>query len=111
MSNEVVEKITELDYTLGNIILSNHVQLEARIKMIKEVMKGHGYCLLPELKRLSDTEIKQAIEFAPVCYIGETRISSAVREWSYNHHEVTDKDRIITQATKDKINKDIEEAN
>jgi len=59
MTDKAQRKIKELDYTMGNIILSTHIPLEKRVTMIKEVMEANDYRKLPKEKPrlLSDEEI------------------------------------------------------
>ena len=42
------KEISEFDYSLGNIILSNHTEVGVRVKMVREVISGHGYRKLPD---------------------------------------------------------------
>lgn len=40
----------DFDYSLGNIILADHIRTETRVKMIKEVFEIHGYTQLAKSK-------------------------------------------------------------
>ena len=58
---ELIPEEIDFEYSLGNIILSNHIQLERRIKMVKEIMEGHGYTHLAksqECPECGGTEIE-----------------------------------------------------
>ena len=44
--SELTPEEKDFEYTLGNIILSNHISTDKRVKMIREVMEIHGYSQL-----------------------------------------------------------------